>query len=77
MIASRDSNPQKDHYFLGALVLEILLEDENEDIEFLTVYEKIKNKENISTNLLLLTLDWLYIIGAIETTSNGWIKKCF
>jgi len=77
MIISKDINPERDFYYLGAKVIEILSMPENESFLLIDVYETFKKVENISLNLFILTLDWLFISGVISEIENGKIIKCF
>ena len=77
MIVSKDINPERDFYYLGAKVIEIISSFEENKINFFDVYEKLNTSEKISFNLYTLTLDWLYIIGAINKFEKGNIVKCF
>ncbi|MEX1190824.1 MAG: ABC-three component system middle component 6 [Brumimicrobium sp.] len=77
MIISRDINPERDFYYLGARTIEILSSTEDEKVDFFYVFDTLKSSEDISLNLFTLTLDWLFIIGAIHETQKGYIKKCF
>jgi hypothetical protein len=77
MIVSRDINPERDFYYLGAKTIEILSSTDDEKMDFFHVFETLKSTENISLNLFTLTLDWLYIIGAIDKSHKGHIIKCF
>lgn len=76
MIVSKDISPGRDVYYLGARIIDIILV-EPESIGFFDVYEKINESDGVSMNLYALTLDWLYIVGVIENSGNGNIKKCF
>lgn len=77
MIISKNINPAKDYYFLGAKIIEILSKSENKKYDFFLAYEELKSSENVSINLFTLTLDWLFIIGVIENSEKGFITKCF
>lgn len=77
MIVSRDINPERDFYYLGAKTIEILSYTEDEKIDFFYVFEALRSTEDISLNLFTLTLDWLFIIGAIGKTNKGYLVKCF
>jgi hypothetical protein len=76
MIVNKDTNPERDVYYLGAKIIEII-DDEPEHVDFFYLYRKVQLNERISMNLYSLTLDWLYIIGAIENSGKGNIRKCF
>jgi len=77
MIISRDINPERDFYYLGAKVIEILAHEKDIRADFFNVFEQLNSSEKISINLFTLTLDWLYLIGAINKSENGGIVKCF
>jgi hypothetical protein len=77
MITSKDINPERDYYYLGAKVIEILTFSDEKRVDFFFVFEKLKVSEDISLNLFTLTLDWLFIIGVIKESNKGYIEKCF
>ena len=77
MIISKDISPERDLYYLGGKVIELLSNSKNDDLSFFDVYENIKNNEDVSLKLYTLTLDWLYILGVISKIENGKIIKCF
>lgn len=77
MIISKDINPERDFYYLGAKTIEILSSTEDDKMDFFSVFDTLKSTEDISLNLFTLTLDWLFIIGAIDKSHKGNIVKCF
>ena len=77
MIINKDINPKRDYYYLGAKVIEILSKSTEKNCDFFKTFEKLKSSENISINLFILTLDWLYLLGAINKSEKGFITKCF
>ena len=77
MIISKDINPERDFYYLGAKTIVIISELKSHDINFFDVFEKLNKTEKISVNLFTYTLDWLYLIGAVKKTDSGKIIKCF
>lgn len=77
MIVSKDINPERDFYYLGAKVIEIIYGGKSCKVNFFDVFEKLNVSEKISINLFTLTLDWLYLIGAIGGPEKGYIIKCF
>lgn len=76
MIVDKDTHPENKIYYWGALVIELLQELTSADIDYLSLYKVVKRKYGISMELFALTLDWLFLLGAIDR-SNGGIKKCF
>ncbi len=77
MIINKDINPERDLYYLGAKLIEVIADSSTDSIDFFDVYGKLKSSEKISVNLFTLTLDWLYIIGAIDKSKEGDIVRCF
>ena len=77
MIISKDINPERDFYYLGAKTIEILSSTEDKKVDFFSVFNALKSSEDISLNLFTLTLDWLFIIGAVNNSHKGYIVKCF
>lgn len=77
MIISKDINPERDFYYLGAKTIEILSSTNDDKVDFFSVFVALKSSEDISLNLFTLTLDWLFIIGAINKSQKGYIVKCF
>jgi len=76
MIIGNDINPKKQIYYISALILEELKLISTQNFDFFQVYYRIKKKENISINLFSLSLDWLFILGAIKHNHNE-LEKCF
>jgi len=77
MIVSRDIHPERDFYYLGGKLIEILDQSKDLDFDFFKIYDLLKNDENISLNLYVLTLDWLYLIGVVKINKKGNLIKCF
>ena len=76
MLIGKDTNPQKQIYYLSALIIEELNDSETVAVDFFDIYHKIKAKEDISINLYSLSLDWLFLLGAIKQNKNK-LEKCF
>jgi hypothetical protein len=77
MIISKDTNPGKDLYYLGAIILDSLQAIDSDTVEYITLLQELRNKINISNNLFALSLDWLYLMGVIDLSDEGNINKCF
>jgi hypothetical protein len=75
MINDKDTNPQRDLYYLGGVVIDIL-NKANKDDSFLDIFEKVRERESISMNLFSLTIDWLYLLDVVNF-KNGRLEKCF
>ncbi len=75
MIVSKDITPDKNIYYIGALVIRILKDLNIDKIDILDVYKELNKKYNISITLLILTLDWLFILDIIYI-KNYEVKLC-
>ena len=76
MIIGKDIHPERKVYYWGALVIEILNSQKEGGASYFSVYEKLKKNNDVSAEMFLLALDWLFILGAIDG-DKGYIKKCF
>ncbi|BCL71333.1 ABC-three component system middle component 6 [Vibrio maritimus] len=74
MIINPNKHPQRQLYYLGAKTLGIL-KKHGGNSDFFEAYQELKEEEDISVMLFILTLDWLYLLGAIKS-EDGWIKLC-
>jgi len=77
MIISKNTNPERDIYFLGGKVIEILSASKNVQFDYFELYFRINNEQAISLNLYILVLDWLFILGVIKNSSSKYIERCF
>jgi hypothetical protein len=76
MILSKDIKPDRQIYNIGACLLEVLQSNQEKELDFLDVFKRVKIKNNVSFNTYMLALDWLFLLGAIES-KEGRIRKCF
>lgn len=77
MIVSNDIKPDRDLYFLGSKVIEILIASEDNKVDYFELFQKVNCELEISLNLYTLVLDWLFIIGVVKNAENRLIEKCF
>jgi hypothetical protein len=77
MIISKNIHPERDLYYLGAKVIEIMLADEKNEWDYFDVFMDLNQRQKISISLFSLVLDWLFILQIIQKGENGRIKKCF
>ena len=77
MIVSSDINPERDVYFLGAKVIEIMDVVQSRQLDFFDVFQSLNKNEKVSMGLFTLTLDWLFLAGVINKTNKGDLEKCF
>ena len=72
MILSHDSNPNRQLYYLGARLLELI--PINQPVPFFDAYQSLKIQNDVSVSLFTLTADWLYLLGAIKLEQGALIK---
>ncbi|WP_429983767.1 ABC-three component system middle component 6, partial [Mycoplasmopsis bovis] len=59
----------------ASLILNTLYEQKSIDI--ITLYAEVKKPDNMPISIFLLSLDWLYLIGAIDINDNGVVFYVF
>ena len=77
MIVNRNTNPEKDLYYLGGRIIELLDASNETKFDYFKLYQDLNTQKSISMNLFSLVLDWLFILGVIRNSENGMIEKCF
>lgn len=77
MIVNKNINPERDLYYLGGKVIEVLNSSNNQEFDYFELFVDVNKIDKISLNLYSLVLDWLFILGAINKGNKGVIKKCF
>ena len=77
MIIDKNINPERDLYYLGGVLIDILANKNNKEIDYMDLFLLFNHKQEITINLYSLTLDWLFILGLITKGEKGKIKICF
>lgn len=77
MIIDKNINPERDLYYLGGVLIDVLAKKNNKEIDYMDLYTQFNQKQEITINLYSLTLDWLFILGLVTKGENGKIIKCF
>lgn len=76
VVVNKNTHPERSLYYLGALLLEVLSNSEESSVDFLDAFRLLNEKEGVSMNLFVLTVDWLYLLGTIES-EKGVLVRCF
>ena len=66
-----DSDPMLNPIYIGASILNELSSIDFTEIEIEQLYAAIKDKLDMSYEVFTFSLDWLYIIGALDLNENG------
>lgn len=74
MLLSDNIHPKNCIYYGGAMVLKILQQDGNMNIGEL--YVKVKEHDSMSFPMLVLCLDWLYLINVAKINEKGVVELC-
>lgn len=77
MIVSKNTNPERDLYYLGGKVIEVLNSFTKNEIDYFDLFLSVNESNKVSLNLYSLVLDWLFILGVIKKGNKGLIIKCF
>jgi hypothetical protein len=77
MIIDKNINPERDLYYLGGILIDVLQKKDNKEVDYMDLFALINSKQEITINLFSLTLDWLFILGLVTKSENGKIKICF
>ncbi len=79
MIVNLDINPEMNIYFLGAKALEVLRQRKFEIVNLIDLVDGLSDSlgKKVSIDSVLFTLDWLFLLGLVESTPKGEIKPCF
>lgn len=71
MLILNESRPEISLYYLGALLIKLINDAKIERINLSELYDIFCNVNPISFNRFMLVVDWLHIIGFIDTTTDG------
>lgn len=76
MIVGGGVHPENSIYYLAAQVIAALKNFKNKQIPIFDLYEQVHKKTRISLALFFLSLDWLFLLGAVKEV-DGQLEKCF
>ena len=74
MLMPENVNPKDSIYYTGGMVLRSI--QKNGNMTVVDLYSEVKTKYGMSFPVLLLSLDWLYLINAVIVTKNGEVRRC-
>ena len=74
MLMPENIDPKKSIYYTGAMVLQLIQRSGN--ISVINLYSEVKLQYGISFPVMLLSLDWLYLIVALTVTKTGEVQLC-
>jgi hypothetical protein len=77
MIVNKNINPERDLYYLGGKVIEVLNSLDQNEVDYFDLFLSVNKLNKITLNLYSLVLDWLFILQVIKKGDKGLIVKCF
>ena len=76
MIVNQDIKPEKQAYYLGSKVIEILKTWPHEKLETGEIFVEINKTTKVTYHAFTMAMTWLFLIGAVKQ-EKGEIIKCF
>lgn len=74
MLLPDNIHPEISIYYNGSIILkELKLKTKQQIFE---LYQKVKNINNMSFSIFMLSLDWLYLIDIAKINEEGGIELC-
>lgn len=74
MLLPDSTHPRHSIYYTGAMVLQVI--QQKGMITIADLYVQMKQNHDMSFKLLLLSLDWLYLIHVASINEKGEIRQC-
>ena len=74
MLLPDNIRPENSVYYNGAVVLEII--QQSKRIKLTELYILVKQKKNITYPILILCLDWLYLLNVAVINKKGEVCLC-
>tara|TARA_R110000764_G_scaffold154927_1_gene242771 strand:- start:3752 stop:3982 length:231 start_codon:yes stop_codon:yes gene_type:complete len=75
LIVSNNIAPDKNLYYIGSEILEILHKNENQ-LDIILLFNILNEYVKVNFVLYTYSLDWLFISGLIENDKKGKIIRC-
>lgn len=74
MLMPENINPKSSIYYTGGKVLQLI--QERGRISVLELYSEMRSKYGMTFPVMLLSLDWLYLINVATVTNKGEVELC-
>ena len=76
MIILSTDNPKNSIYYLGSILLNLMKKNTKNNFGVFDYFEIMNRTHEVSMNRFLLVLDWLYMLGKINTDSEKGLHLC-
>ncbi len=67
-------HPENTIYYNGGIVLQVLQKDKV--LKLLDLYEKVRQSKNMTFQVFVLCLDWLYLLNVAQINHNNEVVLC-
>ncbi|MDD4437981.1 MAG: hypothetical protein PHS04_08115 [Tissierellia bacterium] len=74
MLLPDNIHPKNSIYYNGALVLDVM--QQYKRLSIVDLFLKLQEKEAITFPVLVLCLDWLYLINTVVVDNKGEVRLC-
>ncbi len=74
MLIPDNIHPEQSIYYNGAVVLEVMLRCR--EIDLLDLYSQVQRSKEMSMPVLVLCLDWLYLLDLVAVNEHGRVQLC-
>ncbi|WP_182074550.1 MULTISPECIES: ABC-three component system middle component 6 [unclassified Serratia (in: enterobacteria)] len=68
-----DTDPKANPVYIGARIIKIFQSNDSRTMDISRLYDLVNEIFELSFDLFLYSLDWLFAIGVIELDENGGI----
>jgi hypothetical protein len=76
MILLSTKQPQNSIYYLGSVLLGIMIQNVSNNLGVYDYFELLNDVQEVTMSRFLLVLDWLFMLGKINTDSNKGLTLC-
>lgn len=74
MLLPDNIRPELSIYYIGGQILSVL--KDNRSLSLMNLFQKLKERNSVSFQSFVLSLDWLYLINAAEVNEQGDVVLC-
>lgn len=74
MLLPDNVHPELSIYYNGAVVLRNLKKKKGQPV--MELFECVKEENDMSFSIFVLSLDWLYLIDTVKVNTSGVVELC-
>ena len=76
MILLSTKQPQNSIYYLGSVLLGIMIQNVSNNLGVYDYFELLNDVQEVTMSRFLLVLEWLFMLGKINTDSSKGLTLC-